>query len=47
MLRHQLTLYHHVVYIDFDALTHLQLKHLGHHPLVGGPDVLQAKSITL
>ena len=43
VLRHYLTLYHHVIYIDFNALTQLRLKHSGHHSLVGGPCVFQTK----
>ena len=43
MLRHHLTLYHHVIYIDLNALTQLWLKHSGHHSLVGGPCVFQTK----
>ena len=43
MFGHQFTLYHHVIYIDFVTFTHLQLKHPGHHPLVGETGVLQTK----
>ena len=43
MFGYQFTLYHHVIYLDFNVLTHLQLKHPGHHPLIGGTGVLQTK----
>ena len=43
VLGHHLTLYHHVIYIDFNALTQLRLKHSGHHPLVDGPCIFQTK----
>ena len=43
MLEHQFALYNHVVYVDFNVLTHLRLKHSGHHSLVGGTCVLQIK----
>ena len=43
MFGHQFLFYHHVIYVDFNVLTHLQLKHPSHHPLVGGIDVLQTK----
>ena len=43
MLGHHLTLYHHVIYIDFNALTQLRLKHSSHHSLVGGPRIFQIK----
>ena len=43
MFGHQFALYHHVIYIDFNILTHLRLKHSGHHSLVGGPYVFQTK----
>ena len=34
MLGYYLTLYHHVIYIYLNILTHLCFEHLGHHPLI-------------
>ena len=43
MLGHHLTLYHHIINIDFDAFAQLCLEHPQNHPLISGPYVLQAK----
>ena len=43
MLGHHLTLYHHVVYVDFNSLAQLWFKHSRHHPLIGRPYVFQPK----
>ena len=43
VLRFQLTLDHHVVYIDFNILAQLWLKHFSHHPLIGRPCIFQSK----
>ena len=41
MLGHHFTLYYYVVYVDFNTLAQLWLKHSSHHPLVGRPCILQ------
>ena len=43
MLRNHLTFHHHVIYVDFDILPQLQLKHPRHHSLIGGSCILQTK----
>ena len=43
VLGHHLTLYHHIINIDFDAFAQLCLEHPQNHPLISGPYVLQAK----
>ena len=43
VLGHHLTLYNHVIYINFNALTQLQLEHSSHHPLIGRPCNFQTK----
>ena len=43
MLRHYLTLHHHVIYIHLNILTHLCFEHLGHHPLIRRSNIFQAK----
>ena len=43
MLRHHLTLYHHVVYIYLNILAQLWFKHSRHHPLIGRPCVFQTE----
>ena len=43
MFEPHFTLYHYVIYIDFNALTELRLKHSGHHSLVGESCVFQTK----
>ena len=40
---HHLTLYYHVIYVGFNALPQLRLKHFGCHSLIGGPRVFQTK----
>ena len=44
MLVHCLTLYHYIIYIDFNILVQLRLKHPSHHPLIGEPRILQIKT---
>ena len=43
MLRHYLTLYHHVIYIHLNILTHLGFEHLSHHPLICRFSIFQAE----
>ena len=43
MLRHYLTLHHHVIYIQLNILTHLYFEHLGHHPLVRRSNIFQTE----
>ena len=43
MLKHHLTLHHHVVYIDFNTHAQLWLKHSRYHLLLGRPCVFQTK----
>ena len=43
MLRHHIALHHYVIYIDLNILAQLGFKHLGHHPLIGGSHIFQAK----
>ena len=43
MLRHHLTLHHHIIYIDLNILVQLWLKHLSYHSLIGKPCILQTK----
>ena len=43
VLKFQHTLDHHVVYIYFNILSQLWLKHPSHHPLLGRPYIFQSK----
>ena len=43
MLRHHLTLHHHIIYIDLDTLAQLRFKHSSHHSSIGRPCIFQTK----
>ena len=43
VLGFQLTLDHHVIYIDFNILAQLWLKHFSHHPIISRPYIFQSK----
>ena len=43
MFGHHFTLYHHIIYIDFNILAQLWLKHPSHHSLIGRPCILKTK----
>ena len=43
VLKFQLTLDHHIVYINFNILAQLCLKHPSHHPLISKPCIFQSK----
>ena len=43
VLRFQLTLDHHVVYIYFNILAQLWFKHPSHHPLISRPCIFKYK----
>ena len=43
MLENHLALHYHIIYISFNILIQLCLKHLSHHPLIGRPRIFQAK----
>ena len=43
MIRYFLALYYHIIYIDFNILPQLRLKHLSHHLLISGSYIIQAK----
>ena len=43
MLRHYLTLHHHIIYIHLNILIHLCFEHLGHHPLIRRSSIFQTE----
>ena len=43
MLRNHLTFHHHIIYVDFDVLPQLRLKHSCHHSLICGPCIFQTE----
>ena len=43
MLRNHLTFHHHIIYVDFDVLPQLRLKHSCHHFLICGSCIFQTK----
>ena len=43
MLSIYFALYHHIIYVHFNILAQLRLKHSGHYSLIGGPHVFQLK----
>ena len=43
MLRNHLTFHHHIIYVDFDVLPQLWLKHSCHHSLICGSYIFQTE----
>ena len=43
MLRNHFTFHHHIIYVDFDVLPQLRLKHSCHHSLICGSCIFQTE----
>ena len=43
MLGNHLTFHHHIIYVDFDVLPQLRLKHPRHHSLIYGSCIFQTE----
>ena len=47
MIGFYLALNYHIIDVNLDVFPQLRLKHLGHHPLIGSPSILQPKGYHL